>query len=731
IPGNGLDDDGNGWPDDVNGWDFYRNDNDPGPAVSTDNHGTAVAGVAGAIGDNSLGVTGAAPHVQILPIKVFEGSSFASSENVASAIYYAAGRTRDGNGTWRGADILNNSWGGGAPDPEITAAFDWANTNGRGGLGVASFAATGNSANNDKVDGYVPVNSGNINGFAGTWSWVLTYQTDASGTAGDDTVRLAQFMNADSVITRFDTTTPPTGWNLSPFVGTDGWFIEDNPARAYGTSRYQARSAMIGASDVAYIMAPPIVVTGTTIPGVTAWLARSSESEDVIGFKLFNFATSQLYAIGSLAGFNPPRISGVSFPANLTSTIAVGASTDWDYRANYSQFGNEVDIVAPSDGGFSSIATTDRTGSDGYNTASGSAGDYTTTFGGTSSATPLAAGIGALLLSKNPGLTSEQIRQALRNTTDKIGNVTYSNGFNQYYGYGRVNAQAALAAVIADTTGPTVSNILLTTDTGVLSTDRITTDTTPILTLTFSERAVWTAADITVRAPDGSPVIPTSLRGTGTNQLNLVLPTITATGTYTVTLDGTMSFRDQAGNRLNGGSNHVTTFVLASPTPPMVTLNLTGSPLAEAAGTGMVTATLSSLSDQPITIDLGFSGTATNATDYTRSAVQIVIPAGNTTGTVTLTAVQDTLDETNETIVVDITGVTNGAESGTQQVTATITDDDGAPTVTLSVSPAAIAEAAGTATVTATLSNASGQDVTVDLGFSGTATNATDYTRSA
>src|SRR5262249_13588791 len=59
IPGNGIDDDGNGWIDDVHGWDFVDGDNDPNPAVTADNHGTAVAGVAGATGDNGIGVTGA------------------------------------------------------------------------------------------------------------------------------------------------------------------------------------------------------------------------------------------------------------------------------------------------------------------------------------------------------------------------------------------------------------------------------------------------------------------------------------------------------------------------------------------------------------------------------------------------------------------------------------------------------------------------------------------------
>lgn len=109
---------------------------------------------------------------------------------------------------------------------------------------------------------------------------------------------------------------------------------------------------------------------------------------------------------------------------------------------------------------------------------------------------------------------------------------------------------------------------------------------------------------------------------------------------------------------------------------PSVTLGIAPATLAEAAGTATVTATLSASSALNVTVYLGFSGTATNGNDNTRSAAQIVIAAGNTTGTVTLTAVQDTLYETNETIVLTISGVINGIEFGTQQVTATITDDD-------------------------------------------------------
>jgi subtilisin family serine protease len=102
-------------------------------------------------------------------------------------------------------------------------------------------------------------------------------------------------------------------------------------------------------------------------------------------------------------------------------------------RSYYSQFGPEVDVVAPSSGGGQGITTTDRMGAAGYDSSS----NYTSTFGGTSSATPLVAGVVADILACKPNLTAAQVRQALRDGADKIGPYPYSR--NDYYGYGRVN----------------------------------------------------------------------------------------------------------------------------------------------------------------------------------------------------------------------------------------------------------------------------------------------------
>src|SRR5205823_7461381 len=163
---------------------------------------------------------------------------------------------------------------------------------------------------------------------------------------------------------------------------------------------------------------------------------------------------------------------------------------------------------------------------------------------------------------------------------------------------------------------------------------------------------------------------------------------------------------------------------------PSVTLSLSGSPIAEAGGVATVTATLSAVSGQPVTVNLAFSGTATITNDYLPSATSIVIPPGSATGTMTLTAVQDTLDEVDETIVVDISTVLNGTESGTQQVTAIITDDDLAPTVAFNAAASSGSESVTAVSVPVSLSTASAKTVSVSYAVTGgTATGGgVDYT---
>jgi subtilisin family serine protease len=144
--------------------------------------------------------------------------------------------------------------------------------------------------------------------------------------------------------------------------------------------------------------------------------------------------------------------ASVSFPAADPNCIAVGAMTDAGTRADYSNYGRELTVVAPSGGGAREVFTTDVSRPNrGFNMGTevprDPAGHYTSSFSGTSSATPLVAGICALVASRNRTLSRAEIKAAIANTARKSGAVPYANGRNDEMGFGCVDAAAALGSI--------------------------------------------------------------------------------------------------------------------------------------------------------------------------------------------------------------------------------------------------------------------------------------------
>jgi subtilisin-like proprotein convertase family protein len=140
--------------------------------------------------------------------------------------------------------------------------------------------------------------------------------------------------------------------------------------------------------------------------------------------------------------------------ANSRFVIAVAASTNQGIQSGYSEIGANIMVNAPSSGGSAGITTTDLAGANGY-----SGGNCTTSFGGTSSASPLVAGVVGLMLEANPNLTWRDVQHVLIDSAEKndptgTGVRTWETNaagydINYAYGFGRVDAGAAV--VLADT----------------------------------------------------------------------------------------------------------------------------------------------------------------------------------------------------------------------------------------------------------------------------------------
>lgn len=150
--------------------------------------------------------------------------------------------------------------------------------------------------------------------------------------------------------------------------------------------------------------------------------------------------------------------------ASFERVLAVAASNDSNKRSVYSDYGDNIWCCFPSNDFGSTflnhplprtfgVYTTDRLGAYGYNPKESSLGDlqgnYTATFGGTSSSCPGVAGVVALMLAVQPNLTWQEVKEVIKGACVKIdtsGGQYNSNGHSIFYGYGRIDAAKAVIA---------------------------------------------------------------------------------------------------------------------------------------------------------------------------------------------------------------------------------------------------------------------------------------------
>ena len=196
-------------------------------------------------------------------------------------------------------------------------------------------------------------------------------------------------------------------------------------------------------------------------------------------------------------------------------SITVAASDQKGALTSYSTPGAGLLITSPGSDP-RTIVTTDRSGSDGYNTLPGEAGNYTDTaeshFNGTSAATPIAAGVVALMLQANPGLGYRDVQEILAYSAKRATflNQNYDKGYNgardwngggllnsHDFGYGHIDAHAAVRLAESWTHTSTTSNLVLQKGSPAQSTAYVATKSTHELTARFD--ADYRVEHMTVR----------------------------------------------------------------------------------------------------------------------------------------------------------------------------------------------------------------------------------------
>ena len=149
---------------------------------------------------------------------------------------------------------------------------------------------------------------------------------------------------------------------------------------------------------------------------------------------------------------------GTTDESELSSVIGVGASSVENDITSYSNYGSQIDLIAPAGGnttdGLLGVLSLDLTGTNGINTSTQlGLVNYNYSFvQGTSFSAPTVSGVVALLLAAKPTLTANEIRQILIDTADKVGTsngADYSvNNFDVKRAYGKINAGNAMTEAL-------------------------------------------------------------------------------------------------------------------------------------------------------------------------------------------------------------------------------------------------------------------------------------------
>ncbi|HKW15313.1 MAG TPA: S8 family serine peptidase, partial [Candidatus Krumholzibacteria bacterium] len=270
--------------------------------------------------------------------------------------------------------------------------------------------------------------------------------------------------------------------------------------------------------------------------GVTLLAATGNENKSTISYPAIN---ANVIGVGAASPCGDRKRS-----SSAAADLNPGVSADphsytcdgerwWgsNYGTTTANAAGAVDIIAPT-----ILYTTDILGAGGFRS-----GDYEPYFNGTSCATPYAAGVCALIKSKNPSFTPAQVKTQLENTAQDIVNVESGAGWDRYSGFGMVDINAAVGG-------------------GGCS---------PVVSANFTGTPTTGAAPLTVNFTDASTGSPTSWSWTfgdgGTSTAQNPSHVYSSSGTFTVALTAT--------NACGGNTNTKTGYItVTGGTPTWTTI---------------------------------------------------------------------------------------------------------------------------------------------------------------
>ena len=387
------------------------------------------------------------------------------------------------------------------------------------------------------------------------------------------------------------------------------------------------------------------------------WVGAPSATIQSAIVNALNAGRVVLFAAGN-GPDREPWTYQTAFPCNLTATtsvICVGAtglvddykgasSSDGQHYWGSSYIGAGPDVMAPGPWSY----TTDRVGALGYNTDATVTGvdyNYTHDFGGTSSSTPKVAGIAALVLSANPGLSPAQVKSILQSTAHDID----TPGPDDRTGYGRVDARAAVLAVppaasisdaaVAEGALGTATELTLTVSLSFASGQAIMVDYAIVAgTATANSDYLPHSGKLYLPAGTTSRAISVAILGDSSNEANETFSVVLSNPSGATILDGT-----GIGTIINDDAAGFSIDDVAV--------------LEPAAGTtaAVFTVTLSPASAATVSFTT-VDGTATASGDYAATSGVLTFSAVTPTQTVSVPVNADAVAEGIETFSVSLSG---------------------------------------------------------------------------